>query len=416
MHIISLTSQNVKNLKAVRIDPAGNLVVITGKNGAGKSSILDSITMALCGNRHLPTEPIRQGQERAEIDLDMGDFTVKKTITKKGATLKVESKDGLAQKSPQAFLDKIVGKIAFDPMQFINTEPKKQKAILMELIGANTEDLDSKIAAAYEQRTYVGRERDKQKALCQGLLFTPGMPEREQSSKELFEELEEARESNNEIEVLKEEMAAQEQEMLDTEEQIQKAEAEIREATKRIEALKDQQNDAREALNLGNSKLKVLVPADTKELDAKIRNIDEINRKVRTNIESKAARAALGDKQREYDLKTNAIKKLEGEKTGILQKAKFPIECLSFGADCVMYNNIPLDQTSAGEKIHVGVAVSMALNPTLRVFRITDGSLIDEKNMRIIEGLAKDKNYQIWIEKVDGTGKVGFYIEDGELK
>lgn len=28
----------------------------------------------------------------------------------------------------------------------------------------------------------------------------------------------------------------------------------------------------------------------------------------------------------------------------------------------------------------------------------------------------KDKDYQIWIEMVDESGKVGIYIEDGELK
>ena len=30
--------------------------------------------------------------------------------------------------------------------------------------------------------------------------------------------------------------------------------------------------------------------------------------------------------------------------------------------------------------------------------------------------MAKDKDYQIWIEQVDGSGEVGFYIEDGEVK
>jgi len=29
--------------------------------------------------------------------------------------------------------------------------------------------------------------------------------------------------------------------------------------------------------------------------------------------------------------------------------------------------------------------------------------------------MVKDKDFQAWIEKVDETGKIGFYIEDGEL-
>ena len=35
MKIISLQSENVKRLKAVRITPKGNMVQITGRNGQG---------------------------------------------------------------------------------------------------------------------------------------------------------------------------------------------------------------------------------------------------------------------------------------------------------------------------------------------------------------------------------------------
>lgn len=47
MKIIKLTSENVKCLKAISIEPDGNLVIIGGKNGAGKTSALDSIAFAV---------------------------------------------------------------------------------------------------------------------------------------------------------------------------------------------------------------------------------------------------------------------------------------------------------------------------------------------------------------------------------
>lgn len=49
MKIVSLTAENVKKLTVVEITPAGNLVQITGKNGQGKSSVLDAIWWALAG-------------------------------------------------------------------------------------------------------------------------------------------------------------------------------------------------------------------------------------------------------------------------------------------------------------------------------------------------------------------------------
>jgi predicted ATP-dependent endonuclease of OLD family len=49
LRIVSLHASNVKKLKAVTITPKGNVVTLTGANGAGKSSVLDSIWYALGG-------------------------------------------------------------------------------------------------------------------------------------------------------------------------------------------------------------------------------------------------------------------------------------------------------------------------------------------------------------------------------
>ena len=49
--IIELKAENVKVLKAIEIRPEGNIIELTGKNGNGKSSVLDSIIMALAGKK-----------------------------------------------------------------------------------------------------------------------------------------------------------------------------------------------------------------------------------------------------------------------------------------------------------------------------------------------------------------------------
>ena len=63
--IISLEAENIKRLKAVKIEPAGeNLVVVSGENAQGKTSVLDSIEMALAGTRSVPDRPIREGKSK----------------------------------------------------------------------------------------------------------------------------------------------------------------------------------------------------------------------------------------------------------------------------------------------------------------------------------------------------------------
>ena len=54
--------ENVKRVKAVAYEPTENgLTVLGGKNGQGKTSVLDAIAWTLGGNRFAPSAPYREG-------------------------------------------------------------------------------------------------------------------------------------------------------------------------------------------------------------------------------------------------------------------------------------------------------------------------------------------------------------------
>jgi hypothetical protein len=159
-----------------------------------------------------------------------------------------------------------------------------------------------------------------------------------------------------------------------------------------------------------------LVDPDLSIFSERLKNVEATNRNVRALQEKKTALAELAEKQSNAEALTKEIARLEKEKTDAVASAKFPVAGLGFDDNGVTFNGIPFSQSSAGEKLRVSVAVAMALSPKLRVIRITDGSLIDSKNMEILSGLAKENDFQLWIEKVDETGKIGIYIEDGEVK
>ena len=62
MKINKLEIENVKRIKAVRLEPAQNgLTVIGGNNNQGKTSVLDSIAWALGGEKYRPSEAARAG-------------------------------------------------------------------------------------------------------------------------------------------------------------------------------------------------------------------------------------------------------------------------------------------------------------------------------------------------------------------
>ena len=166
MKIIELKSSNIKKIKAVemKLDENQNLILITGKNGAGKTSILDSIWMALGGKKAVQDKPIREGEEKGEIEINVDGYIVKRTFTEKGSTLVITNKDGEKYSNPQEFLNYIIGNLSFDPLEFSRMESKKQVSELINIIGLDFSKFDEDKNKTQEDRIIVGREG---KALAQ---------------------------------------------------------------------------------------------------------------------------------------------------------------------------------------------------------------------------------------------------------
>jgi recombinational DNA repair ATPase RecF len=148
MKILSLIMENVLKIRAIRITPKSEVIEIKGENAAGKSSILEAIIIAFKGDRDLPDKPIKKGAKKGIVKISLdGDpaqkippFTITKIITEKGTSLKIEPDSVYTGETPRSFLDKLIGKISFDPLAFINKEGKDQRRALLDLIGV---DVDS---------------------------------------------------------------------------------------------------------------------------------------------------------------------------------------------------------------------------------------------------------------------------------
>lgn len=60
--INELQIENVKRIKAVKLEPTANgLTIVGGRNNQGKTSVLDSIAWALGGDRFKPSQADREG-------------------------------------------------------------------------------------------------------------------------------------------------------------------------------------------------------------------------------------------------------------------------------------------------------------------------------------------------------------------
>lgn len=430
MKILSLTAENIKKLKAVRIVPTDNVVMVTGKNGAGKSSVLDCILYALGGGKELPEKPIRDGADKGEIVIDLAEITVTRTITQKGSYLEIKNKAGFKAPSPQALLDKLFGKVMDPLMFFAEKDQRKLRATLLDILGVNLDDQDRRIAALRDERKLINKEKETLAFEAGRLMVQSTVSAQEISIAELAAELEQANKHNAGIEEAKEEARKiwydrqkldtsilNRQTLIDTaKKEIEKLKADLA----RLESLQGTETDGRDKLkeefDTRKAAIDAMTPADTAAITSRMQQAEATNKLIRQNQKrqellekAKLADAAYKDKQ-------TAIEKIEAEKVEILKSAKMPVEGLAVTDDGVLFNSNPISQASDGEKLRIGIALSMALNPTIKVLRITDGSLLDSDNLAAISKMVKDNDYQLWIERVSDDDTMGIYIEDGEIK
>lgn len=431
MKIISLQAENFKRLVAVEITPTGNMVEIAGRNGQGKSSILDSIWAALAGSGVAPAQPIRKGQLEATITLQLGgdkpELIVTRTFRPKPdgsdtlTKLTVESADGARFPSPQAVLDKLLGAMSFDPLEFERMDPRKQFNTLRAFVpGVDFDGIDAANKADYERRTRLNAQAKQARAAADSIRFPADTPPQPVDMSALAQQLEEAGKFNADIETRKanrERMNASADETLAGALRQEEKARELRAEAEKLEAIAANNRAAANGV-----KQKIIdagplpEPKDTAALRQQLANAEQINKAVN----EAARRADLLSQYRSLESAasdlTLAMDKREVEKRQAIAAAKLPVEGIEFSSNGILYNGIPFDQASDAERLTVSIAIAMAMNPKLRVIRVRDGSLLDEESMRLLANMAEKNDCQVWIERVGDAGKTGIIIEDGRVK
>ena len=401
--IVRLESTNYKRLKAVEIapDPDGNLVIVAGKNGQGKSSILDSITAALGGvNAKTTPKPIRDGEERAEIILETEDLIVTRRFTPSGSTLTVKSPDGAVYPKGQAKLDDLLGKLSLDPLAFTHLSDRDQLATLLGLVELpfDPDKLAAERKALFERRTEANRAVKELTARAADYISKPAdLPEKEVSVSDLILRYNAGQADH----LAKSRMRAD----LDTARAaVERARAEL-EAAERELSVADREYAKWDGIEL----------PDLEAIQAQVANAEQINAAVRHQQGGEKVRAMLTIAQQEATELTKGIEEIDAQKAAGLAAAKFPIAELGFDDSGVTYRGVPFKQASSAEQLRVSLAMAIALNPKLRVIRIADGSLLDSDNLALVESIARENDFQVWIEMVgDGNGR-GIIIEDGQV-
>lgn len=427
MKIVRLEAANVKRLKAVEIVPGpdDSLVVIRGNNANGKSSVLDSIAYALGGKRVQPPRVVRDGTEEAFVVVEFDDGTViERRWEATGKTvLEVRDRDGVAQRSPQALLDSLVGRLSFDPLAFLALDGAKQSAAVQQVLGLDFTETDREQQAAYDERTVVNREKDRAKARLEALprvakvVETINVPallkeqERllgiERANAVLAQKAQAAQAAVDQVTVQYKDTAAL----------VKKLEQELADAKLKLGALKERGENARTDADAAQKAFESAEDVDLELVNvrAKLEEAQAQNEAARKNAERDELAATVKAKEKESEDLTEKITSLEAWKAKKMAEAKFPVPGLTFTLTGLKLNDVPFEQASQAERLRVSVAMGLATNPKVRVLLVREGSALDDKSLVLLAKLAHDADAQVWLECVS-KGGAGIIIEDGEVE
>lgn len=420
MKIYQLISENFKRLTAVDITLDGKSLTITGKNGSGKTTLLEIIETTLAGSKRIPPEPIQRGKEKASntVILQNDDGTkiiCERRFTKDKQTLTVKTDKGGRYSSPQAFLDGLLGNISFDPFEFLAKKPMEQKKSYMDFCNLDFSDIDARKRGVLDD---IDANRKLIISLDTELMTLPYHKEvierEEKEASVLFGKITEANNLTNERNKIANEIGNAITNRTTLEDKLKGVNADIEFLISEQKRLTAKLTENESVIEQKTKELDSIIVPDVSDIQEAIRNIDSQNAKIRDNIrfdEKKEAREKATETAESLKKKLSEI---EQEKVDMIKKANMPVPGLSFSDDGLLFEGLPFteSQISKSKIIEIGIRIGMALNPHLRIMRIKDGSLLDSETLETVKNLCKDKDYQLFIEKVTDDSELGFVIEE----
>lgn len=228
---MNITKLKIKNLFGIKeYEAGGECVELSGKNGVGKSSVIDAIKYALT-NKSDRKYIVRNGETEGEvlIETDTGLRINRKARTNQ-ADYKSVKNNGVEVGSPETFLKDIFTELQLNPVEFMSMTEKQQNAIILDMIEYNWDmnkikewfgeipgwvsydqnilcvlnDIQSENGEYFQRRTDINRDIRNKKAFVEEIGATiPANYNLEKwekaSAGEIYQQIERIRKENEEI-------------------------------------------------------------------------------------------------------------------------------------------------------------------------------------------------------------------------
>ena len=410
MKINKLEIENVKRVKAVKIEPASSgLTVIGGRNNQGKTSVLDSIAWALGGDRYRPSQAAREGSvipPHLHIVMNNG-----LEVERKGKNSDLKVTDPTGKRAGQQLLNEFVEELAIDLPKFMASSSREKAEVLLKIIGVGRQlhELEAQETDLYNRRRAIGQIADQKAKFAREMTYYPDAPKEPVSASELIRQQQDILARNGENQRKRAQASA--------------LSAERDRLAEKVNSLKDElmQYECKLAqtehdLIIARQTAETLHDESTAELEQNIRDIERINVKVRANLDKDKAEMDAQAYRNEYDSMTVELNDVRQKKIDLLQNAALPLPGLSVSDGELTYNGKKWDSMSGSDQLKVSTAIVRKLNPNCGFVLLDKLEQMDLDTLREFGAWLEQEGLQAIATRVSTGGECQIIIEDGYVK
>ena len=407
--INSFEIENVKRIKMLQYTPTSSgLTIIGGKNNQGKTSVLDSIAWALGGDRFKPSNHVRDGalvEPYLKIELSNGIIVERKG---KNSSLKVIDPSG--RLAGQNLLNRFVETFALDVPKFMEGTGKEKANVLLQIIGVGDTlyTLEREETDVYNRRHAIGQIADQKKKFALEMPQYTGVPDEIISASELIKQQQEILARNGENQRKRDKAYELELKRNELSGRISRTKEQLKKMTDELSQLELD-------LEIACKTAEEIIDESTSELEANICQIDELNQKIRANLDRKKAEMDAEGYRKQYESLTEKLNDIRKQKTDLLKNANLPLPELSVEEGELIYKGKKWDAMSGSEQLRVSTAIVRKLNSECGFVLLDKLEQMDEDTLKEFGQWLENENLQAIATRVSTGDECSIIIEDGMI-
>ena len=278
---------------------------------------------------------------------------------------------------------------------------REKAQTLLRIIGVGEQlaALEKKEKEQWSERQAIGRIADQKEKYAKEQAYYPDVPEQPVSASELIRQQQEILLQNGENQRKRE--------------QRHKLEQEYQALTEQIQELLNRQAHVEDDLKIARECAEGLEDRPTAKLEENIAEIEEINRKVRANLDKERAEDDAQEYRRQYQELTSRIEETKQAKRALLENAELPLPELAIEGGELVYKGQHWDNMSGSDRLRVATAIVRKLNPECGFVLLDKLEQMDRDTLEEFGLWLEEEGLQAIATRVSTGEECSIIIEDG---